>query len=205
MARITSDLTQKIRRPPAEGLRGVSGRFPPGQHCWATRYLFAMLTVTIDQISVISDQLKYIRQTLTQTRTILLLRTVVLVEKLQPCLILRNFQNILCHILETLNKKLKKKVTQICSYSSDLQCPKVYNSHITITTYPFQASLCRNFLKITKIMKTEFFETPFDIDNKYRNTMYMRKEGSKICTACRVSAAEIYFCHSIKIAKSQAT
>ena len=32
MARITSDLTQKIRRPPAEGLRGVSGRFPPGQH-----------------------------------------------------------------------------------------------------------------------------------------------------------------------------
>ena len=41
-------------------------------------------------------------------------------------------------------------------------------------------------------MKTEFFETPFDIDNKYRNTMYMRKEGSKICTACRVSAAEIY-------------
>ena len=39
MARITSDLTQKIRRPPAEGLRGVSGQFPPGQHCWSTRYL----------------------------------------------------------------------------------------------------------------------------------------------------------------------
>ena len=32
MAVITSDLAQKIRRPPAEGLRGVSGRFPPGQH-----------------------------------------------------------------------------------------------------------------------------------------------------------------------------
>ena len=39
MPGITSDLAQKIRRPPAEGLRGVSGRFPPGQHCWATRYL----------------------------------------------------------------------------------------------------------------------------------------------------------------------
>ena len=32
MAGITSDLAQKIRRPPAEGLRGVSGQFPPGQH-----------------------------------------------------------------------------------------------------------------------------------------------------------------------------
>ena len=39
MAVITSDLAQKIRIPPAEGLRGVSGRFPPGQHCWATRYI----------------------------------------------------------------------------------------------------------------------------------------------------------------------
>ena len=39
MPGITSDLAQKIRRPPAEGLRGVSGRFPPGQHCWATRYV----------------------------------------------------------------------------------------------------------------------------------------------------------------------
>ena len=40
MAEITSDLTQKIQRPPAEGLQGVSGRFPPGQHCWATRQWF---------------------------------------------------------------------------------------------------------------------------------------------------------------------
>ena len=39
MAGITSDLAQKIRRPPVEGLRGVSGWFPPGQHCWATRYI----------------------------------------------------------------------------------------------------------------------------------------------------------------------
>ena len=39
MARITSDLTQKIRRPPVEGLRGGSGQFPPGQHCWSTRYV----------------------------------------------------------------------------------------------------------------------------------------------------------------------
>ena len=31
--------SQKIRRPPAEGLRGVSGQFPPGQHCWSTRYV----------------------------------------------------------------------------------------------------------------------------------------------------------------------
>ena len=38
MPGITSDLAQKIRRPPAEGLRGVSGRFLPGQHCRATRY-----------------------------------------------------------------------------------------------------------------------------------------------------------------------
>ena len=33
MAGITNDLAQKIRGPPAEGLRGVSERFPPGQHC----------------------------------------------------------------------------------------------------------------------------------------------------------------------------
>ena len=32
--------SQKIRRPPAEGLRGVSGWFPPGQHCWFTRYSY---------------------------------------------------------------------------------------------------------------------------------------------------------------------
>ena len=39
LAVITSDLAQKIPRPPAEGLRGVSGRFLPGQHCWATWYM----------------------------------------------------------------------------------------------------------------------------------------------------------------------
>ena len=39
MAIITSDLAQKIRKPLAEGLRGVSGRFPPGQHCRVTRYM----------------------------------------------------------------------------------------------------------------------------------------------------------------------
>ena len=39
MAEIASDLAQKIRRPPAEGLQGFSGRFPPGQHCWVTRYM----------------------------------------------------------------------------------------------------------------------------------------------------------------------
>ena len=31
--------SQKIRRPSAGGLRGVSGQFPPGQHCWSTRYI----------------------------------------------------------------------------------------------------------------------------------------------------------------------
>ena len=39
MAVITSDLAKKIRRPPAEGLRWVSGRFPPRQHWWSARYL----------------------------------------------------------------------------------------------------------------------------------------------------------------------
>ena len=35
MAGIKSDLTKNIRRPPAEGLRGVSGQFPLGQQCSA--------------------------------------------------------------------------------------------------------------------------------------------------------------------------
>ena len=42
MAGIVSDLTKKIRRPPRNPpqrvSRGVSGRFPPGQHGWFTRY-----------------------------------------------------------------------------------------------------------------------------------------------------------------------
>ena len=35
MAGITSDLAKKSGDPP----RRVSGRFPPGHHCWATRYV----------------------------------------------------------------------------------------------------------------------------------------------------------------------
>ena len=37
--------SQKIRRPPAEGLRGVSGQFPPGQQCWSTRYMDSKFNV----------------------------------------------------------------------------------------------------------------------------------------------------------------
>ena len=34
-----SDFSQNIRRPPAEGLRGVFGQIPLGQHCWSIRYV----------------------------------------------------------------------------------------------------------------------------------------------------------------------
>ena len=45
-----------------------------------------------------------------KSRTTQLLWTVVFEEKLQPCLKLRNFQNIFCHILETLNKNYQKNL-----------------------------------------------------------------------------------------------
>jgi hypothetical protein len=43
MTGITSDLAKKSGR----GLRGVSGQFPPGQHCWSTRYLTKNGDITV--------------------------------------------------------------------------------------------------------------------------------------------------------------
>ena len=51
------------------------------------------------------------------------------VQNLQSCLKLRNSQNPFCYILEKLNKNFEKKIGMICSFSSDLYCLKVYNSH----------------------------------------------------------------------------
>ena len=48
-----------------------------------------------------------------KSRTTQLLWTVVFEEKLQPCLKLRNFQNLFCHILETLNKNYQKTCTDM--------------------------------------------------------------------------------------------
>ena len=45
-----SDLSRNIRRPPAEGLRGVSGQFPPGHHCWFTRYVPCRYVIFVSSI-----------------------------------------------------------------------------------------------------------------------------------------------------------
>ena len=48
-AGITNDLAQKSGDPPGGGSRGVPGRFPPGQHCWSTRYAFDICIANYQQ------------------------------------------------------------------------------------------------------------------------------------------------------------
>ena len=51
-------LAKKSKNPPTGGLPGVPGRFPPGQHCWSTRYIIKVATKR--ESSLLSKKIDYV-------------------------------------------------------------------------------------------------------------------------------------------------
>ena len=84
-------------------------------------------------------------------------------QNLESCLKLRNSQNPFCHIMETLSKNYEIFFWMICSFSSDLQCVKVYNSHSSknASSWPPLGKISWKFWKSSKLT---IFLNPFSKD-----------------------------------------